>query len=437
MKEIIFTAAASVLIIFINGVLQGFMSAFARANYLEIEEQAKEDNPVAVRLDKMHENEADLVQGVNVLSLVLNGILGVFLITVVWKYMHFSVAGKCLMLFVLEALAAVFGIVVPAKAVSYHPDKWVYALFKGARIILAVFSPLTWTASKLSDIVILTLGKNPHEETDNVTEDEIITIVNEGQEQGVIEDSEAQMITKIIEFGDKQASDIMVHRTNMNAFDGSMAVAQVYESILEGSNSRYPVYENDINNIIGILHLKDFIRAYSDTQNHDKQICEVEDLLYAPEFIPETRNINDLFKMMQTDKIHMAIVVDEYGQTSGLVTMEDIIEEIMGNIQDEHDEEEEMIKRSEDNTYIVDGMSLLEDLEEELSIRFESEYNTINGFLTSRLGKIPSAENVGFTVEYRDYIFKALEVGNRVFESICITKKQEDEYFASTGTNYI
>lgn len=415
-----------IFILVLDGVLQGFMSAFGRANYVEIEEQAEEGNRIAGHLDRMHEDEADLILNINVLSMFFNGLLGTILVLSIWKMMEAADWQKAVILFLTLAFAAILGIVVPAKAVSYHPDKWVYRLFGGARIILIFFYPITWFVSGVSDAVLLMLGKNPDEETDNVTEDEIITIVNEGQEQGIIEDSEAEMITKIIEFGDKQASDIMVHRTSMNAIDGDNTVSEAYQYILEGNNSRYPVYENDINNIIGILHLKDIVRVNSDPANHEKKICEIEGLLYEPEFIPETRNINDLFKMMQTDKIHMAIVVDEYGQTSGLVTMEDIIEEIMGNIQDEHDEEEEMIKRSEDNTYIVDGMSLLEDLEEELSIRFDSQYNTMNGFLTDRLGKIPGKEHVGFTVEYKGYLFKVLEVGNRVFESICITKKPEE-----------
>lgn len=420
---IVSVLCAYILILILNGILQGFMSAFGRANYVEIEERAEAGDRTAGYLDKMHAQEADLIQAIGVLSLFFNGILGVLLVICIWNNMELTDWQRAVFAFLVLMAAAILEIAVPARAVSYHPDKWVYRLFGTARIILTIFSPVTWLVSKFSDVILLMLGKNPDEETDNVTEDEIITIVNEGQEQGIIEDSEAEMITKIIEFGDKQASDIMVHRTNMNAIDGNMTVGEVYGYILEGNNSRYPVYENDINNIIGILHLKDIIRANSDPDNNKKRVCEIEGLLYEPEFIPETRNINDLFKLMQEDKIHMAIVVDEYGQTSGLVTMEDIIEEIVGNIQDEHDEEEEMIKRSEDNTYIVDGMSLLEDLEGELSIKFDSEYNTINGFLTNKLGKIPTKENVGFTVEYKNYVFKVLEVSNRVFNSICITKK--------------
>lgn len=428
MKEIFFIAGIGVylLILVVDVVLYGFISAFNRANYIEIEKQAEGGDVKAQKLDKLYEDESNLTAGINVMAVVANCLLGVFVVDSILIFSPALLWIRFVAVIGIIMITAVFGVIVPGKAVSYNPDKWVYRFYGPAVFILTVFRPITWLVSEVSDLIILLLGKNPDEETDNVTEDEIITIVNEGQEQGLIEDSEAEMITKIIGFGDKQASDIMTHRMNINAMDGGQTLASIIPLILEGSNSRYPVYVNDINNIVGILHIKDVIKAKEVPENQDRALVDIQGLLYEPEFIPETRNINDLFKLMQTNKIHMAVVVDEYGQTSGIVTMEDILEEIVGNIQDEHDEEEEMIKRSEDNTYIVDGMSLLEDLEDELSIQFHSEYTTINGFMTAMLGKIPSKENEGFRVEYEGYLFQAVEVGNRVFSSICIVRMERE-----------
>lgn len=421
----IVSAAAYGFLVLADAGLFGFLSAFGRANYMEIAEGAEKGEKLAQRLDRWHENEMEFVQRIHIVCFSINVMIGFIIVNFGWNYIESKFVYKFAAVILGGIIAAIAGIAVPSKAVGYHPDKWAYRLSGMVKVFLYLFAPLIWVVSVLSDAILLLLGKNPDEEMDAVTEDEIITIVNEGQEQGIIEDNEAEMITKIIEFGDKQASDIMVHRTSINAIDGDTTVMEAYQYILESNNSRYPVYQNDINNIIGILHLKDIVRANNDARKRRKKVSEVKDLLYEPEFIPETRNLNDLFKMMQKDKIHMAIVVDEYGQTSGIVTMEDIIEEIMGNIQDEHDDEEELIFRREDDTYVVDGMSLLEDVGEELSIDFESQYNTINGFMTDRLGKIPNPDNVGFTVEYCGYIFKAIEVGNRVFETISITKADE------------
>lgn len=423
MKEIYFAvgAAAFIVIVAVDSMIHGFLSAFDRANFIGISKKAQDGDDISQKLEKLAEDESTVVTGMRIIVTMLNCILGILVIDFIHLLGFKSMWKEIGCIIVLMFLIAIIGVVVPGKAVSYNPDRWVYSIFNPVMAILKIFSPVIWIVTKISDFGILILGKNPDEETDNVTEDEIITIVNEGQEQGIIEDSEAVMITNIIGFGDKQASDIMTHRMNINAIDGHTPLSEAVRFILDGNNSRYPVYDNDINNIVGILHIKDVIKESENTENRDRPLIEIENLMYEPEFIPETRNINDLFKLMQVDKIHMAIVVDEYGQTSGLVTMEDILEEIVGNIQDEHDDEEEMIIRSEDNTYIVDGMSLLEDLEHELLIEFDSEYNTINGFMTDRLGKIPSKENIGFTVEYGGYAFTATEVINRVFESISIS----------------
>lgn len=428
MQSLIFTCACAALaaIIIVDAVLYGFIAAFNRANFIEVSKQAQDGDAKAKKIEKLAEDESALTMGMYIIAIILNILLGTFIIDIVSGYISQDGYVRTIITIVVIVISVVLGIVVPGKAVCYNPDKWIYKFFTPAMIIMGIFTPVIWCVTKLSDIILLMLGKNPDEETDNVTEDEIITIVNEGQEQGIIEDSEAEMITKIIEFGDKQACDIMTHRMNINAIDGESTLEEAMHYILDGNNSRYPVFVNDINNIIGILHIKDAIKENEIEANRQKKICDIKGMMYEPEFIPETRNINDLFNLMRSNKIHMAVVVDEYGQTSGIVTMEDILEEIVGNIQDEHDEEEEMIQRRGEDVYVVDGKSLLEDLEDELHIEFDSsEYSTINGFMTGKLGKIPSKENIGFSFEYEGYEFKSLDVGHRVFTSISISKIQE------------
>ena len=239
------------------------------------------------------------------------------------------------------------------------------------------------------------------------------------------------MITNIFELGDKEASDIMTHRTNMTALDGAMLLGDAVHFILnEGINTRYPVYREDIDDIVGILHMRDAMVYVEMEEYKDRPLLEVPGLLREANFIPETRSIDTLFKEMQSGKIHMEIVVDEYGQTSGLLTMEDILEEIVGNIMDEYDEEEEFISVREDGSYIMSGLTPLDDVMDVLDIQFPDEdsdtYDTLNGYLISRLDRIPQ-EGENPRVGFGGYTFEVIKAGNKMIESIHVFQDQEEE----------
>ena len=262
---------------------------------------------------------------------------------------------------------------------------------------------------------------------EDVTE-EIMDMVNESHEQGVLEENEAEMIGNIFEFGEKQASDVMTHRNNIVALDDDITVEEAFDRVMEENYSRYPVYNGDIDNITGVLHIRDLLKIYVNKDNQGRKLKDVGDtILFKPYCIPETRNISPLFRQMQSDKIHMAIVVDEYGQTAGIITMEDILEEIVGNILDEYDEEEEQIITEEDGSYIIEGQAELEDVEAKLGIEFECEdIDTLSGFMIYKLGKIPD-EGASFEVEYKGYIFKTLEVRNRMILKVKVEKMKQEE----------
>lgn len=265
---------------------------------------------------------------------------------------------------------------------------------------------------------------------ENVTEEDIKTMVNEGHEQGVLESSEAEMISNIFEFDDKQASDIMIHRKNIVALDGTMILRDAARFVLkEGTNSRYPVYGEDLDDIIGTVHMRDLLIHAENPQESAMEIARIPGVLREAHFIPETRNINSLFKEMQSQKIHMEIVIDEYGQTAGLVTMEDILEEIVGNILDEYDVDEQYITRiGEDLT--MTGMTPLEEAQKALGIEFPEEdlenYDTVNGLLISRLDRIPGDEEQP-EVRYQGYLFSVLKVKNKMIQSVRVTKLAEEE----------
>ena len=228
---------------------------------------------------------------------------------------------------------------------------------------------------------------------EDVTEEDIMTMVNEGHEQGVLEADETEMISNIFQLGDTTAEDIMTHRTGITALDGSMKLEAALDFMLdEGINTRYPVYGEDMDDIIGILHLRDAAMLARKAEFREQEIRKVPGLLREAAFIPETKKIDSLFKEMQSEKIHMEIVVDEYGQTAGLVTMEDLLEEIVGNIYDEFDpQEDQEIVQLEDNLWRIAGSADLEDVGEALGLEFpeDEECDTLGGLVFDQLSVIP------------------------------------------------
>lgn len=260
---------------------------------------------------------------------------------------------------------------------------------------------------------------------DNVErmEEEIISMVNEGHEQGVLHETEAEMITNIFEFGDKEAKDIMTNRSNIVAIDKNMPLEETLDYMLNEGKSRFPVYDENIDHIIGILHFRDAMRAHRTLENALLPVWEVEGLIRDAMFVPETKNIADLFRTMQKTKTQMVIVIGEYGQTLGLLAMEDILEEIVGNIMDEYDEEEAHIEETDNpDEYIIKGITRLEELEERFGISFgEQEFETLNGFLISKMDRIPE-ENEEFSMDVEDYRFRVMTVENRMIQSVLVTK---------------
>lgn len=256
----------------------------------------------------------------------------------------------------------------------------------------------------------------------DVTEEEIISMVNEGHEQGVLLESEAEMIHNIFEFGDKEAKDIMTHRKSIEALDGNKSYYDTVSYIVETGRSRFPVYLDDIDNIIGVLHIKDALLFAQKNEVFRTPIKDIKELIRDVNFITETININVLFKQMQMDKNHMCIVVDEYGQTSGIVAMEDILEEIVGNIEDEHDEEEQVFQMEDDGSYTFDGLTELRDVLEVLDFPVEEDaFETLNGLLVSLLDKIPTDGVCEHMTAY-GYNFEILRVEDRIIREVRITK---------------
>ncbi len=251
-------------------------------------------------------------------------------------------------------------------------------------------------------------------------EDEIVSMLDEGQDQGLIKESEAEMISNIFDLDETSASEIMTHRKNICAVESTWTLEETMDFIINERYSRFPVCQESIDNIIGILHIKDAITFYMNPANRNKQIKDIEGIMQKAHFIPETSKIDSVFKNMQSGKIHMEIVVDEYGQTAGLLAMEDILEEIVGNIFDEHDEVEYNIVKVSDNVYNVKGLTPLSEIEEELNIVYDDEDNdTLNGYLVSKLDRIPENDE-GTEVVENNIKYKILSVKDKTIDLVRI-----------------
>lgn len=253
---------------------------------------------------------------------------------------------------------------------------------------------------------------------------EILTLAQEAKEQGKIRASELELLKNVFSFEEKNVKDIMTHRKRILALDEDETLEDALVFILEQGNTRYPVYEGDIDNVKGILHLKDAMRYYLKERNHKMKLKDLKGCVRKAMFVPETRSIAKLLRQMQTGHTHMVVVLDEYGQTSGIVAMEDIIEELVGNILDEYDREEKFIVRRSDGTYVVQGTTELDELSKVLQIKFEfeeEEYETLNGFLIYKLERIPTEEEKLF-VEYGGYRFEILSMDDNMIQDVRVIR---------------
>ena len=315
----------------------------------------------------------------------------------------------------------IFGFSLPYLHGSRFHLKDAAALSGLCRILMLPIYPLCAVSVILAGFAGRIFGLKKDDQEDNVTEDEILAIVNEGQESGAIEESEAKMINNIFELSDTEAIQIATPRSRIAAFDDSVKLKDALKDILNSSYSRYPVYHEDMDHITGILHIKDAVRLLETNPKRNPCLYEIKDSLLEPEFVPETKNIDDLFRDMQSSNTQMVIVTDEYGQTSGIIAMEDILEEIVGSIRDEYDREQELYT-GDGESFETDGFTKLQDLSEELDIDFgETEFETINGFLTDRLGHIPS-EGESFETVVGDYSFSIGGVSDKVIKTVMVKK---------------
>jgi len=285
---------------------------------------------------------------------------------------------------VMTLFVLIFGEITP-KSISYNKaEKISLAIAKPIYLFYILFSPIVWMIEKVTNTILKVFGAHIYER--RVTEEEIKTIIEMGTEAGVIEKDEREMIHNIFEFGDTDAEKIMTPRSEMVSLDAKTKLIKALEVMIKTGFSRIPVYEGNENNIIGIIYIKDLLKHIK-RKRFDKRI---KDMVKPVLFVPETKNLDELLNELREKGMHMAIVVDDRGEVKGLITLEDLLEEIVGEIYDEGEKQKRNIRKVDEKTIIAEPYATLKEINKALGLRLKDEkFSTIAGFIINRLGRIP------------------------------------------------
>ncbi len=438
-----------VVLIIVNALVEAMVTAFENASEAGMEKRAEDGDERAKQVLYLMEHHRRYITVTDLVRILAIAGIAVAYVTCIWKellswiclaFMAGEITdcmyrpSKAMLVYLLAGIITavvvmfveLLAIKLPKKFAFKHADGYARSMAGMLRFLLMIFAPFAWIIEKVT-AGILKLFHIKATEEDVVTEEELIFTVTEAQESGVLEAEEAEMIHNIFEFDAKEVNDIMTHRKNMVALDADMPLVEAMKFMLNAAYSRFPVYEDAVENIIGILHMKDVMRLYLSGNPERMKNRKVKSIAKKPYFVPDTQSLDVLFHAMQKKKIHMAIAIDEYGQTAGLVTMEDILEEIVGDIQDEYDAEEEDIILEESGSYLVKGMTNLEDLAETLEMEIEEEdFDTLNGLMISKLDHIPE-ENERATLYSHGLQMDILEVKNKMITLARVTKLPDEE----------
>lgn len=324
----------------------------------------------------------------------------------------------CVLVLLLALIMYSLTELLPRRIAVLHEEGIALASAGPARFLMTVMKPVTALSSGLVLIFLKIFRQRIEVNYNEYSEEDIVDMLEAGQESGELKEEGKKMITGVFAFDDLLAYEVMTPRTDVFAIDITAPAEDYLDTLMELRYSRIPVYEEDSDNIIGILYIKDYLIQ---ARSAGFENVDIRSILREPYFVPETKNIDSLFVELQKTKQHIAILIDEYGGFSGIVTMEDIIEEVMGDIDDEYDEEEPDIQQISSDTWRLDGRMDIDDIDEELGIDLQSESSeTIGGFLIDILGEIPDEDDLGRPIEFKNYIFTIESVKDRRIEGVTL-----------------
>lgn len=429
-----------VILILLNAYFAASEIAFISLNDAKVEKMAKEGNKKAKQIEKMLRNPSKFLATIqigitlagflssafasdtfaNMLAPALNSIIPSISIEI-WKGISIIIITLLLSFFTL-----VFGELVPKRLAMKNYEKIAFANIGVIRAISIVTAPFVRLLTISTNIVSKIFGVSEYDEQ-IVTEEEIRMMVDEGEEKGTIEKEEKELINNIFEFNDKVVSETMIHRKDIFAVDINTSIEELLKELGEDEEykySRIPVYDETIDEIKGILYVKDLLKFMK-----SKKVVKVKNIMREAYFVPSTKQINDLFKDLQKNKTQIAIVLDEYGGTAGLITMEDILEELVGNIFDEYDEIEEEYEKIDENTFVFNASISISDIKRILGVQIpEGDYDTLSGYLIQLLDRIPEDEETP-EIETENVIYKVEKIEDKRILSVkaCIIRNVVEE----------
>jgi len=422
-----------IILIGLNAFFAASEIAFISLNDAKIEKMAKEGNKKAKQISKMLEAPSKFLSTIQI-GITLAGFLSSAFASDAFAYRLAPIFNNLIPLgvgtwqnisiilitIILSFFTIIFGELVPKRFAMKNYEKIAFATIGIIRAISIITAPFVKLLTHTTNAISKIFGVSENEE-EIVTEEEIKMMIDQGEENGTIQEDEKELINNVFEFNDITASEIMTHRTDIFAVDINMTPGELLEEIIKDDcrHSRIPVYDETIDDIKGILYVKDLIK------NITKKTFKIKNIMKEAYFVSQNKLINEIFKELQKNKMQIAIVVDEYGGTAGLITMEDILEEIVGDIYDEYDEIEEEYEKIDDKTYIISGSMPIYDVNKILKSNIpEGDYDTLSGYLQEELGRIPDEEENPI-IETKELTFKIEEYEDKRILKVKVCKNEE------------
>ena len=409
-----------VVLIAMSAFFSASETAFSSVNKIRLKNYASDGNRKAERALKIAEDFDRMLSAILIGNNIVN-IASASIGTVIFTKMM-GPAGAAVSTVVMTVLVLIFGEILPKSYAKQNSEKVTMNFSAPLNVIMVVLTPLVWIFTKLQSIV---KSKKGEEDTPSVTQEELKFIIEEIEDEGVLQEQESELLQSALEFQDITVDEILTPRVDLVAADVNDSIEEIKALFMEHRYSRIPIYEKTVDSIIGVLWERDFFRELINGNEID-----VSKLIRKTVFVPEKQRISALMHELQKSKIHMAVVTDSYGGTVGIVTLEDIVEELVGEIWDEKDEVVETVKKLSDNEYIVDAdlniFDMLEELELELK-DFEPESNTVGGWVLEEMKKIPEQ---GESFEYEMLTVTIEEVGEKRVEKVKVkvaTPEPEEE----------
>ncbi|MBP1888911.1 putative hemolysin [Clostridium moniliforme] len=417
------------ILVFILTAINAFFSsaemAIVSVNKNKIKILAEDGDKRAKLLEKIIEDQSSFLATIQV-GITLAGFLSSAVAAtgisgmVFEKLKNFNIPYKnqisiIVVTILLSYITLVFGELIPKKIALQRKEKIALSSVNIIYMTSIIAKPFIKILSISSSIILKLIRFNENKSEENVSKEEIQALILEGEAEGAIDEDEKDMINGIFEFNDRLSKEIMTSRKDTYLIDICDDVNEYLDDLINFQYSRVPVYENDIDNVIGILYIKDF---FVEARKVGFENVNIRKILHKPYFVPETKKINELFKELQSNRNHMAILIDEYGGFSGIVTMEDLIEEVMGDIDDEYDLDGPDIKQIDLNKYLVKGTINIYEFNEEFNSNIEEgDYDTLNGYIITQIGEIPK-EDIDIQLTIENLILKVTKVMDRRIEEV-------------------